>query len=129
MVLVDTCGWIEWLTDGPLAETFAPYLAATEDLLVPTLVQYELAKWITRERDETLALEVIGLTQQARVVGLDTPLALAAAAVALEYRLAMADAVVYTSAGAHGATVVTSDAHFEHLPGVQYLRPASRPAE
>lgn len=129
MVLVDTCGWIEWLTEGPLAESFRPHLAATDALLVPTLVQYELAKWVTRERDETLAMEVIGLTQQAQVAPLDTTLALSAAAVALEHRLALADAVVYACARAHGATVVTTDAHFEQLPGVQYLRPASRAAE
>lgn len=126
MVLVDTCGWIEWLTEGPLAESFGRHLAATHELLVPTLVQYELAKWVTRERDEALAMEVIGLTQQAQVVELDTTLALAAAAAALEHRLALADAVVYACARSRGATVVTSDAHFEHLPGVEYLRPAAR---
>lgn len=127
MVLVDTCGWIEWLTGGPLADAFRPHLEQTDVLLVPTLVQYELAKWITRERDETLALEVIGLTHQARVVALDTSLALGAAALALEHRLAMADAVIYATARAHGATVVTSDAHFEHLSGVTYLRQHTTP--
>ena len=126
MVLVDTCGWIEWLTDGPLADAFRPHLAQTDALLVPTLIQYELAKWITRERDETLALEVIGLTHQSRVVALDTSLALGAAAVAAEHRLAMADAVIYATARAHGATVVTSDARFEHLSGVAYLRQRTR---
>ena len=25
--LVDTCGWLEWLTDGVLADEFAPYLS------------------------------------------------------------------------------------------------------
>ena len=126
MVLVDTCGSIEWLTDGPLADAFRPHLAQTDALLVPTLIQYELAKWITRERDETLALEVIGLTHQSRVVALDTSLALGAAAVAAEHRLAMADAVIYATARAHGATVVTSDARFEHLSGVAYLRQRTR---
>lgn len=126
MVLVDTCGWIEWLTEGALAESFRPHLAAAEVLLVPTLVQYELARWVTRERDEALAMEVIGLTHQAHIVVLDTTLALSAAAAAREHGLAMADAVIYASAQAHGATVVTTDAHFEHLPGVQYLRPGTR---
>ena len=31
-VLVDTCGWIEWLTDGLLADAFAPYLADPAEL-------------------------------------------------------------------------------------------------
>ena len=110
-----------------LADAFRPHLAQTDALLVPTLIQHELAKWITRERDETLALEVIGLTHQSRVVALDTSLALGAAALALEHRLAMADAVIYATARAHGATVVTSDAHFEHLSGVTYLRQRTKP--
>ena len=121
MVLVDTCGWIEWLTDGPLAQAFASFLAQTDALLVPTLVQYELAKWVTRERDETLAMEIIGLTQQAHVVLLDTSLALSAATAALEHRLALADAVVYACARLHDATLITSDAHFRNLSGVQYI--------
>ncbi|MEW6168623.1 MAG: PIN domain-containing protein [Pseudomonadota bacterium] len=75
-----------------------------------------------------LAIEVIGLTQEAQVGELDTTLALAAAATALEHRLALADAVVYPCARSRGATLVTSDAHFEHLPGVRYLRPAAQHA-
>ncbi len=35
IALVDTCGWIEWSTDGPLAERFAPYLRLPADLVVP----------------------------------------------------------------------------------------------
>jgi hypothetical protein len=33
--LVDTCGWIEWLTDGLLADDFAPYMANPVELLIP----------------------------------------------------------------------------------------------
>jgi len=70
-VLVDTCGWIEWLTDGILADEFAPYLGDLHNLIIlPTCIQYELHKWICRERDEVLAIEVIALTQQANVIPL-----------------------------------------------------------
>ena len=34
--LVDTCGWIEWLTDGVLAAEFEPWLAELEQVYVPT---------------------------------------------------------------------------------------------
>jgi len=43
-VLVDTCGWIEWLTDGGLADRYQPYLQPLETVLVPTSVQFELYK-------------------------------------------------------------------------------------
>lgn len=44
MVLVDTCGWIEWLIDGDLANDFEAALLDTDRLLVPTSVQFELYK-------------------------------------------------------------------------------------
>lgn len=36
MILVDTCGWIEWLTNGPLSDCYAPYINQIELVLVPT---------------------------------------------------------------------------------------------
>lgn len=121
MVLVDTCGWIEWLTSGTLAKRYEPLLSQTRDLLVPTLVQYELYKWVCRERDEPTALEIIGVTEQGAVVPLDTSLALQAADLAAAHQLAMADAIIYATARLHGAELVTSDAHFQKLPGVTYM--------
>jgi hypothetical protein len=46
LYLVDTCGWIEWLTNGKLASVFEPYLKRFSNLIVPTLVQLELYKWV-----------------------------------------------------------------------------------
>lgn len=119
--LVDTCGWIEWLTNGALATRFAPHFKHVEQLLVPTVVQFELYKWICRERDETLALEIISLTQQAKVLPLTTTLALVAADLGAQHKLAFADAVVYASARHEDCDLVTSDEHFSRLPGVIYL--------
>lgn len=121
MVLVDTCGWIEWLVDGPIAEKFAPYLADPTQVPVPAIVQYELYKWVCRERDEAAAMEVIGVTEQGRVIAFDTPLALAAAEQSLAHDLAMADAIVYTTALQAGVQLVTSDSHFTNLPGALYF--------
>lgn len=118
---MDTCGWIEWLTDGVLAEDFRPWLEAVESLLVPTSLQFELYKWVCREQDEALALEVVALTEQGRVVPLTTSLALFAADMARLHGLAFADAIIYATARQEDATLVTSDAHFEGLPGVVYL--------
>lgn len=122
MHVVDTCGWIEWLTDGSLAENFAPFLADSTNLIVPTLVQFELYKWCLREKDEAAALDVIGLTETCQVRTLDTRIALSAADISARYRLAMADAIVYASALAAGGQLLTSDAHFEGLPSVRLWR-------
>jgi len=126
MVVVDTSAWVEWLTDSPLAPKVAPHLARLEEVIVPTLVQYELYKWAARERDEASALTIIGLTAQARVEALDTTRAIAAAEVSSQHRLAMADAIVYACAQAHDARLVTSDAQFQSLPNVEYLAKPAR---
>ncbi|MHB1620272.1 MAG: PIN domain-containing protein [Sulfuricella sp.] len=119
--LVDTCGWIEWLTDGRLASRFEPYLSDQTSLIVPTLIQFELYKWVCRERDEATALNVIGVTEAASVIPLDTPLALQAAGLAFEHKLAMADAIILATAQRTSAQLVTSDKHFSAILGVIYF--------
>lgn len=120
--LVDTCGWIEWLTNGKLVDSFTPYLTNLKNLLVPTLVQYELYKWICREKNSTTALEIIGITENAAVIPIDTSLALYAADLSREYKLAMADAIIYATACNADATVITSDSHFQDLDSVKFIQ-------
>lgn len=121
MILVDTCGWIEWLTEGALVNSFASFMKDPAQLLVPTTVQYELYKWVKRESDENTALETIALADDSLVVPLSTDIALVAADLTLSHRLAFADAVIYASARKHNVELVTSDDHFEGLPGVIYF--------
>lgn len=119
--LVDTCGWIEWLTDGKMVSHFEPYLKNITQLVVPTLVQYELYKWLCREKNQDAALEIIGVTQKATIVPLDTHLALFAADIAKQNGLAMADAVIFATAQKYDVDLITSDEHFTELPRVKYF--------
>lgn len=120
--VVDTCGWIEWLTEGTLCNAYEPYLKNPEKLIIPVVIQYELYKWISRSINESKAYEVIAVTQQGTVDVLDTSLALMAADLSLEHNLAMADALVYASALKHKVSLVTSDKHFSGLPHVEYIK-------
>lgn len=121
MRLIDTSAWIEWLIDSPAGKAVAKHLPEQSDWLVPTMVQLELAKWLTREAGEEKADQVIAFTQRCHIVPLDTEIALAAAEACRAHRLATADAIVFATARAHGADVVTCDAHFESLPGVTLI--------
>ncbi len=53
------------------------------------------------------------------VADLDTATALSAAELCTRHRLASADAIVYATALAHGADLLTCDRHFQALPGVR----------
>jgi predicted nucleic acid-binding protein len=119
--VVDTCGWIEWLTDGVLFAEFEPHLDNLADVYVPTAIQYELYKWVKRERGEARALEVVALTEQGNVVPLQTTISLLAADIALQHGLSLADAVIYATAQHKDAVLVTADDHFKGLPGVVYF--------
>lgn len=52
MHLVDTSAWIQWLIGSPTGAAVGAHLPEQFDLLVPTLVQLELAKWLTCEVGE-----------------------------------------------------------------------------
>lgn len=52
MVMADTSAWIECLIGSPSMEGLPTRLPEQPDRLVPTMVQLELAKWLTREVGE-----------------------------------------------------------------------------
>ena len=122
MTLVDSSGWIEYLTDGPLAEAYEERLERP-DLLVPTVVLYEVCKFMRREVSEEAADAAAALMRASRVEPLDEEVAMSAAELSLRHGLAMADAVVYATALRCEAALVTSDADFADLPGVEFLKP------
>lgn len=118
MVLVDTSAWIEWLIGSPTGDKIARRLPDHTEWLVPTMVQLELAKWLCREVGEEEADRVVAFTQVCRVEPLDTEIALAAAEACRTHKLATADAIVFATARAHDARLLTCDRHFKDLPGV-----------
>lgn len=126
MRLVDTSAWIEWFIDSPLVPDLARQIPDQSQCVVPTMVQHELRKWFLRERGEEIADEVIAFTELCVVVPLDTRLAVDAAGLARQHRLATADAIICATALATGAELVTCDAHFSGIPGVILLAKARR---
>lgn len=125
MILVDTSAWIEWLVGSHTGTVVARRLPERADWLVPTIVQLELAKWLTREVSEDKADQVIAFTQLCHVVPLNTEVALAAAEACRKHKLATADAIIFVTTSMSGAELLTCDRHFEGLSGVTLI-PNSR---
>lgn len=122
MNLVDSSGWIAFFTDGPSAGRFEPFLRKPSEVVTPSIVLYEVYKIIKRERTEEDALRAVGQMLKTRIIPLTDTLALEAADVSLEYGLPMADSIVYATAHANGAELVTGDADFAKLSGVTFIR-------
>ena len=121
MILVDSCGWLEYLADGPNAGAYAKAIEKTGDVLVPTVCILEVFKKVLQERGEGPALEAAALMQQGRVAPLDAGLAMNAAKLGADLGLPLADAVILATARAHDAVVLTQDARFKGLPGVRFV--------
>ncbi|MCL2645119.1 MAG: type II toxin-antitoxin system VapC family toxin [Betaproteobacteria bacterium] len=119
--VVDTSAWIEWLTGSALGQELGKQFPVKAQCVVPTIVQLELSKWLAREVGEEQADQVIAYTQKCTVVPLDTAIALLAADLHREHKLATADAIVYATAQHQRAELLTCDAHFEMLPGVVFF--------
>ena len=74
-----------------------------------------------RELGERRALEAMALMQQGSIIDLDSTLAMSAARLSLEFKLPMADSIVYATARANEATLWTQDDDFDGLDGVKYI--------
>ena len=121
MNLVDSSGWIAFFTGGPSAGRFEPFLRKPSEVVTPSIVLYEVYKIIKREQTEEDALRAVGQMLKTRIIPLTDTLALEAADVSLELGLPMADSIVYATALANGAELVTGDADFAKLSGVTYI--------
>jgi len=124
--VVDSSAWLEYFANGPNAGAFASALQATEELVVPSITLLEVFKRVYQQRGEGPALQAVALMQQGAVVNLDAPLALAAARISADGKLALAGSVVLATARRFDATLWTQDADFEGLPGVRYRARSQR---
>ena len=120
MNVVDSSASLEYFANGPNAGAFASAIQATEELVVPSITLLEVFKRVYQQRGEGPALQAVALMQQGAVVDLDAPLALMAARLSADGKLALADSVVLATARRFDATLWTQDADFEGLPGVRY---------
>lgn len=122
MNVVDSSAWLEYFADGPNANYFAAAIQDVEELLVPSIVVYEVFRRVLQQRGEDAALQAAAILHQGRVVDLGGALALEAARLGVEERLPLADSVVLATARQAGAIVWTQDADFDGRPDVRYRR-------
>lgn len=118
-LVVDSSAWIEWLAAGPQVDAIGTHLRAGE-IVVPTIVMYEVHKWVAREQSEDLAAAVAGFLRTQTVVPLDEATAILASDVARHAGLASADAIILAHTRTLGARLLTLDHHFEHMPEAIY---------
>jgi toxin FitB len=122
-VVVDSSGWVEYMANGVKANSFAAYLESTENLLLPSIVVYEVHRKLIREQGKHMADTFLSqaFAFGERLVDLTLEIAILASRTSLETGLPMADAIIYSTAHHYRAELVTSDSHFAKLDGVTLL--------
>ena len=122
MNVVDSSVWLSYFADERCAGSFAKPIGDFENLLVPSITLAEVFKSTARQRDEHTALLVVAQMKRGRVIALDESLAVEAARYGLEFKLPLADSIIYATARKFEALLWTRDADFKDLPGVEYFQ-------
>ena len=120
MKVLDTCIWIESVLATATGKRYQRLLLDPTQLIVPTLVHYELRRWALREYSAEHANSIQAGLQATTTAPLEEVIALLAADLALSHKLTTADAIIYATALRYNATLVTCDAHFKGLSNVDY---------
>jgi len=120
-ILVDSSGWLELLIAGPKAPDFQPHLQEEPRVIVPTMIIYEVYKKLAGGTTGNLPNVFLSTVSRCRVVPCDSDIAVAAAQASLQYKLAMADAIIFATARIYEAQIVTTDPDFQGLPGVTLI--------
>ncbi len=120
MRVIDTSIWIEILSGTELGRQLKPLLLVPKDIIVPTVVQYEIYKWLARERTSEDANRILIFTGDCRVMELTTAIAVFAAELSATHKLHSTDAIIYATAQMQDVELLTTDAHFKDLPEVEY---------
>ena len=120
MNLVDSSAWLEYFADGPNASFFATPIQKSRELIVPTVVIFEVYKRVLQQRNVRAALEAVAVLRQGRIIDLTATLAIAAATLSRSQKLPMADSIILATARAENAIIWTQDKDFERITGVKF---------
>ncbi len=115
--LVDSSGWMEFFNESDRSHLFADAITDIANLIVPVISIYEVVRRVRRDGSEQDVIKVISAMTLGHVVDIDLSISLAAT----QYRLPLADSIIYATAQRFDATLWTQDEDFEHLPNVKYF--------
>ena len=121
MIVLDSSGWIEVLTEGQNYNIFAPCVGVAKELLVPTIILYEVTKYLQIWGDDKILFNALSAMRQATIVPLTETIAINAATQSRIYKLAMADSIILATSHILNATLWTQDKHFKDIEGVKYF--------
>ncbi len=119
--IIDSCGWIEYLSDGPLADSFSRYIeqATPKEYFTPSIVIYEVYKRLRTIYSEEEAMKAIAhIKYLTTIIDMTESIALKAADLSFERKIPMADSIILASSLMTDSTIVTCDSDFKDMDGI-----------
>ena len=120
MNVVDSSGWIEYFIDTARADNFAAAIEKPALLIVPALSFFEVHRYLSRNASSESRDQCLDVMRRGTTIELTQARAIAASNIAQKYKLATADAVMYSIAQEFNATFWTQDVDYQDLPGVHF---------
>ncbi len=125
MNIIDTSLWIEFFAGMPLDKSIINALSNNDELYVPTICLYEVKKKFLYDNDAVKAVTAIDIMKKGMVINIDSEVALLASDISKQYKLPMADSIIYATAVLWNAELYTQDKHFKNLEHVHYFSKSS----
>jgi len=121
MNIVDSSLWIEFFAGTKLDISIIDVIRKTSTLYVPAICLYEVHKKFINDNDIEKADLAVYIMKNGKVIDLDSEIAVLASNISKQYKLPMADSIIYATAQIHNAEIYTQDKHFKDLKQVRYF--------
>jgi len=122
MNIIDSSFWLEYFAGTEAGDIVSDIVENTDEIIVPVITLYEVFKKLLLERNEDDALLAVGHMKQGKVIDLTDELSLSAARISTNYKLPMADSIIYATNLKYNCTLWTQDQHFSGLKSVNYYK-------
>jgi len=121
-VLLDSWTWIEYWRGSKNADKVGSYIESSEEAIISSINLAEIYFWILREYGQKQAeAKKMILEKRCFIVYLDSSIAVEAAKIKYERKIALADSIVLATAIKSNAKVVTGDPDFKGSKEVIFI--------
>ncbi len=123
-ILIDSSGWIEYFANSKNADKFYAYIkdVAKKTTFTPSIVIYEVYKRLNSQLGEEVAIQAVAYIQNYTCeIPLDADLAVIAAEISSQEKLAMADSIIAATARVHDAQIITGDSDLRNIPNAVFI--------
>ena len=121
MNIIDSSLWFEYFYATLKNKRLIDIIEDSANQCVPSICIYEVFRKILADKDEPAALASVSFMQNSTVINVTPQIAILAAKLGKDFKLPMADSIIYATAQFHGAEIYTQDKHFDGLGNVHYF--------